>query len=731
MRRRWCFLVLGAVVALAGPSLRADDKADSAGDEVRLAAEWLKGLSWREIGPANMGGRIVALAVAEGDPSTYWVASASGGLLKTVNNGVTFTHQFDREATVAIGDVCVAPSDPDVVWVGTGENNPRNSVSYGDGVYKSTDGGKTWTNMGLQDSYQIGKILIHPTNPDVVYVGALGRLYGPNPERGLFKTTDGGKTWEKVLFVDNQTGVIDMRMHSSDPDTLLVATYERRRDLYDVADPFKRWGAGGGLYRTTDGGKTFKKITEGLPTGLLGRIGLDWFPKDPNLVFAIVDSEKIGTGPAPKPKPSNNSYLGIDGETREDQVRLIRVIDDSPADKAGLKTGDIITSFAGEPVQSYQDMIDLLHKQKPDDKVTLKIDRAGQKLDVEVALGRRASGKSGQQRGTDPAHPYGVALGGQRENVQDSQGDDGFQTGGVYKSTDAGLTWTRINSLNPRPMYFSQIRVDPSDASRLYVPGISMYRSADGGKTFKPDGGRGVHADGHALWINPNDGRHMLHGCDGGVYVTYDRMANWDHLNHAALGQFYHVALDTRRDYRVFGGLQDNGSWGGPSRSSTASGPINEDWIRIGGADGFKCQVDPDDPDQLYFTSQYGRMGRRHLRTGEVATIKPNVEKGQKVRFNWNTPFLLSHQNSRIFYAAGNRVFRSLDRGNDLRPISPEITATPQGSASALAESPRDPNLLYVGTDDGALWITHDGGREWTDLTKNLKLPGPRYVATI
>ena len=301
-----------------------------ASTELRLAPEWVKAMRWRSIGPANMGGRIVAISVYEADPCTWWVATGGGGLLKTMNNGITFEHQFDKESTVAIGDVCVAPSDGKIVWVGTGENNPRNSVSYGDGVYKSTDGGKTWKNMGLKDTFQIGRIAVHPKNPDVVYVGALGRLYGPNPERGLFKTTDGGKTWNKVLFVDDKTGVIDMRMHPTDPETLLVATYERERDLYDTNDPSKKWGPGGGLYRTTDGGKTFKKLNQGLPTSQLGRIGLDWYRKDPNVVFAIIESEKIGMGP-PGAKPAGNGYLGIAGRTEDEKTEIVMVAADSPA----------------------------------------------------------------------------------------------------------------------------------------------------------------------------------------------------------------------------------------------------------------------------------------------------------------------------------------------------------------------------------------------------------------
>jgi photosystem II stability/assembly factor-like uncharacterized protein len=722
----------------------------------RLEPDWLKSLTWRSIGPANMGGRIVAFSVFEADPCTWWVATASGGLLKTMNNGITFEHQFDKEATVSIGDVCVAPSDMNIVWIGTGENNPRNSVSYGDGVYKSIDGGKTWKNMGLKDSFQIGRILVHPRDANTVYVGALGRLYGPNPERGLFKTTDGGNTWNKVLYVDDKTGVIDMRMHPADPDTLLVATYERERDLYDVNDPSKKFGAGAGLYKTTDGGKTFKKLTQGLPSGPLGRIGLDWYRKDPKVVFAIIEPEKIGMGPKGA-RPVGSGYTGISGRTEEDRTELLAVAADGPGSKAGFKVGDALLAVDGKPLATYADFAERIAEAAVGDKLKIKIGRGSERLDIELTIGERPAaaggGPGGGRGGPDPSHPFSNSLGGQRENVQDRQGPDGFQYGGVFKSTDGGDSWTRINSLNPRPMYFSQIRVDPNDDHYLYVLGISLYRSSNGGKTFRGDAGRGVHSDHHVLWIDPRDGRHMVLGGDGGIYVTCDRTEHWDHLNHAAIGQFYHVAIDTRRDYRVYGGLQDNGSWGGPSRTHNGSGPINEDWVSVGGGDGFKCQVDPNDPDQIYYTSQGGAMGRRNFHTGESASIRPRdqlaVRAGapaqaqapgqssqaargqQRYRFNWNTPFILSHHNSRIFYAAGNVVFRSLDRGNDLRVISPNITRTDKGSATALGESPRNPNVVYVGTDDGALWVSKDGGTTWTDIVKNVGLSKPCYVSTI
>ncbi len=754
---------------------RTTAPATPAAAEATLNPEWVKTLTWRPIGPAAMGGRITAISVFEADPCLYFVATASGGLLKTVNNGVTFEHQFDKESTVSIGDVCVAPSDRNLVWVGTGEANPRNSVSYGDGVYKSTDGGKTWKNMGLKKSFQIGRIVIHPTNPKIVYVGALGRLYGPNSERGLFKTTNGGQTWEKILYVDDKTGVIDMKMNPADPESLLVATYERQRDGfdthpgypplpegYDGYDPAKKWAPGSGLYKITDGGKTFKKLTKGLPTCNLGRIGIDYYRKDPNTIYIILDCAKIGMGAPVSPAGGSgaNAYMGVAGQDADAGARLTQITPGGPADRAGLKPGDIVLFVDNKPVLAYKQLVGQLQAHKAGDKIALKVSRNRESKDVVLTLERRPTGPQNPLTFGASRRPNGFAYGGQRENLQDKQGPDGFQYGGIYKSTDGGESWTRLNSLNPRPMYFSQIRVDPSDNKYLYVLGIALYRSSDGGKTFKPDGGPGVHPDQHALWIDPHDGRHMIVGCDGGFYVTYDRMANWDFLNHLAIGQFYHVAVDNCRPYHVYGGLQDNASWGGPSRTLRGSGPINEDWFPVGFGDGFVCRVAPSDPDVVYFEFQDGNMFRRNLRTGEVARIHPEAKKGPQFfiswkspflvsfgnipvipfspnlvrddyRFNWNTPFILSSHNSHIFYCGGNYVFRSLKQGADLRPISPEITRTKVGSATALAESPRNSDVLYVGTDDGALCVTRDGGAKWTNVADKVGLPGPRWVASI
>ena len=758
--------------------------------------DWSGSIHARNLGPALMGGRITSLAVVENDPSTWWVATASGGLLKTTNHGNSFTHQFDRETTVSVGDVAVAPSNPAIVWVGTGENNPRNSVSWGNGVYKSEDGGKSWKHMGLGQSFQTGKIIIHPKDPKIVYVGALGPYWKAGGERGVYKTIDGGATWNRILFVDDQTGVIDMRMHPTDPEILLVATWQVRRggfdsmrgepplpDGYDAYDPEVKWGKGSGIHRTKDGGRTFQKITQGLPESAMGRIGLDWCKKDPKVVYAVVDCADIGKGTPPR-----FAYLGLaldptkPGLMREPPA-------EGPAGKAGLKAGDILQKVDGKPATSQQQLQEALQGKKPGDKVKLHYTRDGKPQEIEITLGERpAEGTQGQRgpgggnrggqpggggrggqpggggggrggqpggggggRGGQPGgaeaqpatpaatRPYTAHLGGQAENIQDQQGPNAHRYGGVYRSDDGGETFRRVNSLNPRPMYFSQVRVDPSNPDQVFILGVELYKSNDGGKTFKNDAGKGTHPDHHALWIDPRDGRRLILGNDGGVYTSHDRSENWDFLNHVTISQFYHVAVDNRHPYRVYGGLQDNGSWGAPSRTRSAGGPTNEDWVLLSGGDGFVCRVDAQDPSLVYFETQDGGVGRIHLETGERGFLRPRNPEGQAepYRFNWNTPYILSAANPKIAFVGGNRVFRTLGPGDPSRPISPELSRTRRGTASALAESPLDPQELWAGTDDGWLWLSKDMGSTWQNLSNSLLAPGlpaagnPRWVSTI
>src|SRR5688572_15812244 len=443
----------------------------------QLPESVLSGLKPRAIGPAVMGGRTVDFAVYEEDPAIFYAASASGGLLKTVNGGTTWENVFDRQSTVSIGDVAINPTDPNVVWVGTGEANNRQSSSWGDGIYKSTDGGKSWKHMGLRDTHHIGRIVVHPFDTDIVYVAALGHLWGPNRERGVFMTTDGGTTWQHVLAINENTGAVDIAMDPSNPKTLYAATYQRRRSSWG----FNGGGPHGGIYKSTDGGRNWRLLAQGLPAGDKGRIGLDIYRKDPNIVYAIVE----------------------------------------------------------------------------------------------------------------------------------------HRDGGIFRSEDKGESWTKVNSLNPRPMYYSQIRIDPNNAQRIYVLGTQLHVSDDGGKTFRDDGAKGVHLDNHAFWINPQNSRHVMTGNDGGIWVSRDKSESWEHLNNYATGQFYAVSVDMQQPYWIFGGMQDNASWSGPSAVRDRVGILNHRWIQMLACDGMYTVADPADSNTVFTNCQNGRIVRYDRSTGE------------------------------------------------------------------------------------------------------------------
>ncbi len=585
-------------------------------------ARFLATLTARPIGPAAMGGRIVDVAVVEGKPAVMYVASASGGLWKTVNNGTTWKPVFEREATVSLGAVAVAPSDPEVVWVGTGEANARNSVSWGDGVYRSVNGGRSWTHVGLRDSAHVGRIVIHPKNPRIVYVAALGRLWGANRERGLFKTTDAGRTWRCVKFVNDDTGCIDLVMDPRDPNILYAAAYQVRRGPFAGGNPAVQTGPGSGLFKSTDGGETWSVLKQGLPRRPLGRCGLAVSRKDPRVVYAVVQTDLTST------------------------------------------------TVSGQAAKT----------------------------------------------GGDPDH------------------------GGVFRSQDRGETWTKVNDLCPRPFYYGQVRVDPADDRRVYVLGLALHVSADGGRTFRNTGAPDIHADHHALWIDPHDPDHLVLGGDGGLHFSYDRGRTWEHLTNLPVSQFYAVAVDLRKPYRIFGGLQDNGTWCGPSATPSPDGIGNADWFRVLDADGFQCQVDPAHPDLVFAESQWGALYRIDLRTGARTAIRPQPPSGEPAyRFNWNAPLLLSSHSPRTLYFGGNHVFRSHSDGDRWEVISPDLTRGQPGASAdfghtitTLAESPRKAGVLYAGTDDGLLWVSRDGGVSWTDRSDRLpRLPAARWVSRV
>ncbi len=450
-------------------------------------ARAVEGLDFREIGPAITGGRVADIAVPTGDSRTWYVGLATGGVWKTTNHGMSWTPLFDDQRVSSIGDVTVAPSNPNLVWVGTGEPQNRQSSPYGGGVFKSLDAGKTWQDMGLHETRHVGRIVIHPTNPDVVYVAAVGHLFGPNEERGVFRTTDGGATWDKVLYIDENTGAIDLAMDPDDPMTLFAAMYQRRRTAFG----FSASGSGSGIYRTYDGGDTWTELTEGLPEGDKGRIGLAIYRRDGNLVYASVE-----------------------GEGRE-------------------------------------------------------------------------------------------AL-------------------GLYRSTDRGDTWEKVSDNNPRPMYFSQVRIDPNNPDRIYMGGVSFQVSDDGGHTWwDRDGAENIHVDHHAIWIDPEDSNHLIIGNDGGIASSWDGARTWRHHNNLAIGQFYAIGVDMRDPYYVCGGLQDNSSWCGPSRTLDGYGIGNDDWYDVSGGDGFYNQIDPSDWRVVYSESQGGNVSRVNVATGEAVRIRP------------------------------------------------------------------------------------------------------------
>ena len=572
-------------------------------------AEDFRALAWRSVGPANMGGRVAALALVPGSRKAFFAGFATGGVWKTDNLGVTFQPVFDQQQTQCIG--AIACADEKVVWVGTGEGNGRNSSSWGCGVFRSTDGGATWKHCGLAATHDIPRLALDPRNPEVCYVAALGRLWGPNPERGLYKTSDGGKQWELVLAVDDATGCCDVVVDPKQPDTVYAAFYARRRTPWSFTGNSEK----GGIFKSEDAGRSWRKLAQGLPART-GRIGLALFPADPKVIFTVVESDEGGSG---------------------------------------------------------NDPIDANYSPK----------------------------------------------------------------GGVFRSEDGGASFERTSPLNFRPFYFGRIAVDPADRNRVYLPGWDLAISDDGGRTFRRSGSENVHVDFHAIVVNPLDPEQILVGNDGGIYVSHDRAKTWDYLNRIAVGQFYKVACDNSDPYRIGGGLQDNGSWIGPSQTlftnfaETKVGITNQDWQMVYFGDGFGVAFDPEDKNLVYATSQGGELARIRLDTNVRKSLRPVPREGQQAaRFNWDAPFLISRHDASVLYHGGNRVFRLTGRGDYWNAISPDLThndatkvqavgsgAETYGTVVALAESPRQRGTLWAGSDDGRIHVTTNDGGEWTDVT--------------
>jgi photosystem II stability/assembly factor-like uncharacterized protein len=598
-----------------------------------------------------MSGRIVDLAVVESDPDVFYIASSTGGVWKTEDRGITVDPVFESQGTHSVGDVVVHPRDTSVVWVGTGERASRQSSSWGDGVYRSTDGGATWEHRGLDESKHVGRIVLHPDDPDVVFVAAMGHLWGPNPERGLYRSTDGGESWDKVLYVDENTGVVDVAMDPSDPSILYAASYQRRRRPYG----FHGGGPGSGLWKSTDGGESWARLTNagldnGLPTGDMGRIGISIYRQDPRIVYLSIEQ--------------------------------------------------------------------------------------GERYNASTAY-----------------------------NVREA---------GIYRSEDRGETWEHMSDWNPRPMYASQILVDPTDDQRIYM--VNSYSfSDDGGRTFTVPP-QSLHGDDRLVWVNPHDAEHVMKADDGGLGISYDRGLTWLYLPHLPVSQFYRIGVDLSTPYRICGGLQDNGSWCGPSATYRSEGILNHDWSKWGGGDGFRNVVDTTNNRILYTESQYLGLNRVDLHTGEEKFIRPNRPEGYiGARRNWTTwpdlsnpeqrlgnampsgnwdgPFIVSPHDPATLYAGLDELYVSRDRGDSWSSLGDLTTGVDRRTLeimgerpdsftlslddgipyfptlSEVAESPVREGLLWVGTDDGKVQVSRDGGTTWSEVGPNV--PGLPEMAWI
>jgi photosystem II stability/assembly factor-like uncharacterized protein len=589
-----------------------------------LSENFLKHFHYRQIGPTRQGGRVVAFAVSRQDPHTFFAGAGPGGVWKTENSGHSFEPVFDHENIASIGDIEFAPSDQNIVWIGTGEANLRNCTYYGNGMYKSSDGGVTWTHMGLEESHHIGRIVIHPSNPDIVYVAAQGHLYSENPERGVYKTSDGGRNWDKSLevIVDGRyIGATDVVMDPGNPDILYASSYDRKRWAWS----FRTAGPGSGIYKTTDGGDSWTKLTNGLPGGMLGKIGLAIYPKDPRILYATID---------------NANSPGV-----PDSVR-------------------------------YEELFQGKRPEKP-------------------TIGH-----------------------------------------GIYRTDDRGESWRLVSpegkSIGNRSNYYGQIIVNPNDENHVYVLSSHVDESTDGGKTWKMAFRYG--GDDHVLWIDTDNSNHMLMGYDYGMAITYDAGKNWYHPDELPMAQLYAIGVDMDYPYNVYGGMQDFGSWKGPS-TKKGRFPIRfEDWEHVMGGDGCYNQIDPTNSRWLYSESQFGHLIRIDQKTGKRRDI--NYE-GEDIRFNWCAPFLISPHNSNVLYHGANKVLRSSFRGEKWEIISPDLTSNDSTkirgvgavrycTITTLSESPVKQGVIWAGTDDGNVHLTTDDGKTWTKLNDHI-IDNPGY----
>lgn len=641
----------------------------------------LKNLKFKNIGPTVMSGRVVDIDANPENPAEFYVAYASGGLWHTVNNGQSFSPLFDNEAVMTIGDIAVDWKTR-TIWVGTGENNSSRSSYSGVGMYKSTDNGKTWQYLGLNESHHVGRIALHPSNPNVAWVAVLGHLYSFNTERGIYKTTDGGKTWKQTLAINDKTGGIDIQIDPSDVNTLYAAMWHRER----TSSNFVESGKESGIYKSTDGGENWKSITaegSGFPQGNgVGRIGIAIYPKNSNIIYSIVDNQNFR-------------------EKKEE------VTDASKLTKPKVKniTKDEFLALSDATINEY------LEENGFPEKYTaksLKEDLKADKIKIQDIYLYTYSGS---------------------DDVVNSE----VIGAEVYRSEDAGKTWKRTHEdylddiYYSYGYYFGQIWVAPDNDKKIVIVGVPIVRSEDGGKTFKSIDRSNVHSDHHALWFNPKDSKHYINGNDGGINITYDDGKTWFKANSIPVGQFYAVAVDMAKPYNVYGGLQDNGVWYG---SSTNNFDFNfgifdagDGFKMLGGGDGMQVQVDWRDNNIVYFGSQFGFYSRLNKATGERKFLRVPRDLGESpFRFNWEAPITLSRHNQDILYFGSNKFHRSLDKGDNFKTLSGDLTRgkkegdVPFGTLTTIEESPLKFGLLYVGSDDGLIHISKDGGYTWNKI---------------
>lgn len=643
----------------------------------------VKNVNFRNVGPTVMSGRVVDLDVNEADPTVFYVAYASGGMWKTTNNGITFSPVFDNQPVMTLGDIAVDWKN-NILYAGTGENNSSRSSYAGNGVYRSNDEGKTWENIGLEETHRTGDIVLNPDNRDVILVGALGHLYSPSPERGVFKTTDGGKTWNKTLYINENTGVIELQQHPTDPNILYAATWHRERRAWNFVES----GSGSGIYKSTDMGDTWILLStedSGFPTGEgVGRIGLSIYKNNPEILYAVLD---------------NQNHRPEEDEKEETAVTTETLKDISKTNFLNLKNEDLqkFLSANGFPGKYSAEEVKKMVK-------------------------------------SDKIKPQALLdyLGDANDNL--------FNTpvigAEVYKSTDAGKTWSKTHEdyldavFYSYGYYFGEIRVAPTDENILFVGGVPLIKSTDGGKTFFSVNGDNVHADHQALWVNPANPNHILNGNDGGLNLSYDGGENWLKLNNPAVGQFYTVQVDMAEPYRVYGGLQDNGVWVGPStyeKSDYWHQSGKYPYEELSGGDGMQIQIDTRSNDIIYTGYQFGYYYRITRSKEDYKFIRPVHELGEfPYRFNWQTPLHLSRHNMDILYLGSNKLHRSMKNGENWEVISGDLTKggkkgdVPYGTLTSIDESPLKFGLIYTGSDDGLVHVTKDGGVTWKEISKTL-----------